>query len=87
MHVRGVFSIEPEYKHKQTGLNVGRKTFKKRTGRHKMLNTPKYVRQIAAGCTCAGSQGPGSGVYNTVGQTLARPAGHLASPSPFLWST
>ncbi len=39
------------------------------------------------GRTCAGSQGPGSGVCNTVGQTLARPAGHLASPSPFLWST
>lgn len=37
--------------------------------------------------TCAGSQGPDSGVCNTVGQTLARPAGHLASPSPFLWST
>lgn len=37
--------------------------------------------------TCAGSREPGSGGCNTVGQTLARPAGHLASPSPFLWST
>lgn len=51
------------------------------------IHTSVITRQTGDGRTYAGSQGPGSGVYNTVGQTLARPAGHLASPSPFLWST
>lgn len=46
-----------------------------------------HDRNREDGRTCAGSRGPGSAVCNTVGQTLARPAGHLASPSPFLWST
>lgn len=75
MHIGGILSIKPEEKDGQIHVKRGGGA-----GVHPAGGS-------CGGRTCAGNREPGSGVCNTVGQTLARPAGHLASPSPFLWST